>query len=93
MAPRSCSSFLAYMTAWMTTLAWQALAVSVGYIIATMLQGIIVLTASLVVAVALTVLGVAVGTSPQRMVLWMLGSLLILAVGLCAYGHLTQRKR
>ncbi|KAI1764098.1 putative GABA transporter [Hypoxylon sp. FL1150] len=44
MAPRSCSAFLAYMTAWMTTLAWQSLAVSVGYIIATMLQGIIVLT-------------------------------------------------
>lgn len=44
MAPESCGSFLAYMTAWMTTLAWQALAVSVGYIIATMLQGIIVLT-------------------------------------------------
>ncbi|KAI2618103.1 putative GABA transporter [Hypoxylon sp. NC1633] len=44
MAPESCATFLAYMTAWMTTLAWQALAVSVGYIIATMLQGIIVLT-------------------------------------------------
>ncbi|KAL7622854.1 polyamine transporter tpo5 [Parahypoxylon ruwenzoriense] len=44
MAPESCSTFLAYMTAWMTTLAWQALAVTVGYIIATMLQGIIVLT-------------------------------------------------
>ncbi|KAI5861113.1 putative GABA transporter [Durotheca rogersii] len=44
MAPESCSTFLTYMTAWMTTLAWQALAVSVGYIIATMLQGIIVLS-------------------------------------------------
>ncbi|QSZ36871.1 hypothetical protein DSL72_006754 [Monilinia vaccinii-corymbosi] len=43
MAPASYNNFLAYITAWLTVLAWQALAISVGYIIATMLQGIVVL--------------------------------------------------
>ncbi|KAI0537897.1 amino acid transporter [Xylaria digitata] len=44
MAPPSWSSFLAYVTGWLTTLAWQALAVSVSYIVATLLQGIIALS-------------------------------------------------
>ncbi|KAI1438258.1 amino acid transporter [Xylaria sp. CBS 124048] len=44
MAPTRCSAFLSYVTGWMTTLAWQALAVSISYIIATLLQGIIVLS-------------------------------------------------
>ena len=43
MAPPWCRNFLAYLTAWVTTTAWQAMAVSTGYIIATMLQGIVVL--------------------------------------------------
>ncbi|GAW20777.1 hypothetical protein ANO14919_102880 [Xylariales sp. No.14919] len=43
MAPDAWSAFLAYTTGWLTTLAWQALAVSVAYITATLLQGIIVL--------------------------------------------------
>lgn len=51
------------------------------------------LAASLFVAAALTVLGVVVGTAPQRMVLWMLGALIVLALGLWAYGHLTRQKR
>ncbi|KAI1823338.1 amino acid transporter [Xylaria intraflava] len=44
MAPPAYSTFLAYVTGWLTTLSWQALAVSVSYIIATLLQGIVVLS-------------------------------------------------
>lgn len=44
MAPPSWSAFLSYVTGWLTTLAWQALAVSVSYIVATLLQGIILLS-------------------------------------------------
>ncbi|GAB1319326.1 polyamine transporter tpo5 [Madurella fahalii] len=43
LAPEACANFLVYITAWLTTTAWQAMAVSTGYIIATMLQGIVVL--------------------------------------------------
>ncbi|CAJ2502234.1 Uu.00g096280.m01.CDS01 [Anthostomella pinea] len=43
MAPASCSAFLTYLTAWLTTMSWQFIAVSIGYIISTMMQGIIVL--------------------------------------------------
>ncbi|KAH7304256.1 amino acid/polyamine transporter I [Stachybotrys elegans] len=43
LAPPSWSSFLSYMTAWLTTLAWQAVAATVAYIVATLLQGIIIL--------------------------------------------------
>ena len=56
-------------------------------------RAMIVLAASLLLAVAVTVTGVMVGTSPQRMVLWMLASLIILALGMWAYGHLTRAKR
>lgn len=44
MAPESCRSFLAYMTAWLTTLAWQAIAVSLGYLMSTLIQGVVVLS-------------------------------------------------
>lgn len=43
LAPESCQTFLSYLTAWLTTLSWQAIAVSLGYLIATLLQGIIIL--------------------------------------------------
>ena len=43
LAPESSRAFLAYITAWMTTTAWQAIAVSGCYLIATILQGIVVL--------------------------------------------------
>jgi amino acid transporter len=43
LAPESCRNFLVYLTAWLTTTAWQAIAVSTGYITATLLQGIVVL--------------------------------------------------
>lgn len=43
LAPESSRAFLAYATAWMTTLAWQAICVSACYLIATILQGIVVL--------------------------------------------------
>ncbi|KAK4031494.1 amino acid/polyamine transporter I [Parachaetomium inaequale] len=44
MAPKPLRNFLAYLTAWLTTLAWQAMAVSTAYIIATLLQGMIILS-------------------------------------------------
>lgn len=44
LAPESSQAFLAYITAWMTTLAWQAICVSACYLIATVLQGMIVLS-------------------------------------------------
>lgn len=56
-------------------------------------RGMTVLAASLTLAVAVTVIGVVVGTSPQRMVFWMLSSLVILALGLWAYGCVTRAKR
>jgi len=43
MAPESCGTFMAYLTAWLTTTAWQAFACSIGYLVATTLQGIVVL--------------------------------------------------
>ncbi|KAK5625192.1 hypothetical protein RRF57_000908 [Xylaria bambusicola] len=43
-APESCAAFLTYLTAWLTTLAWQAAALTSNYTTATILQGIIVLT-------------------------------------------------
>ncbi len=43
LAPTSVATFLTYMTAWLTAIAWQAIAASVGYLIATLLQGIVVL--------------------------------------------------
>lgn len=44
LAPQSCRKFLTYLTAWLSTLAWQANAVTASYLIATTLQGIVVLT-------------------------------------------------
>ncbi|KAI1454252.1 amino acid transporter [Annulohypoxylon moriforme] len=43
LAPPSTATFLTYMIAWLTAIAWQAIATSVGYLIATLLQGIVVL--------------------------------------------------
>ncbi|KAH8882453.1 putative GABA permease [Thozetella sp. PMI_491] len=43
LAPAPWSPFLSYLTAWLTVLAWQAMAVSNGYTIATFLQGTVVL--------------------------------------------------
>lgn len=43
LAPKRVSNFLCYQTAWLTTLAWQAISCMVGYLIATLLQGIIAL--------------------------------------------------
>ncbi|KAK4216303.1 choline transport protein [Rhypophila decipiens] len=43
LAPESCRNFLVYITAWLTTIAWQAMGVSCGYLTATLIQGIVVL--------------------------------------------------
>ncbi|KAI1372106.1 amino acid transporter [Hypoxylon crocopeplum] len=43
MAPESCANFLSYLTAWLTTLAWQAIAITTSYSVATIIQGIVVL--------------------------------------------------
>jgi amino acid transporter len=43
MAPKSCANFLSYLTAWLTTLAWQAISITTSYSIATLIQGIVVL--------------------------------------------------
>jgi amino acid transporter len=44
MAPKSCSNFLAYLSGWLTTLAWEATAITTSYLTATTIQGIVVLT-------------------------------------------------
>ncbi|KAI0112208.1 amino acid transporter [Nemania sp. FL0031] len=44
MAPRSCSNFFAYLSGWLTTLAWEASAITTSYLTATTLQGLVVLT-------------------------------------------------
>ncbi|KAI1277947.1 amino acid transporter [Xylaria sp. FL0933] len=43
LAPSSAARFLTYMTAWFTAIAWQAIGAAVGYLIATLLQGTVVL--------------------------------------------------
>ncbi|KAI0020711.1 amino acid transporter [Xylariomycetidae sp. FL0641] len=43
LAPESAATFLAYLVAWLTTISWQAMSATVGYLIATLLQGIVVL--------------------------------------------------
>ncbi|KAI1414623.1 amino acid transporter [Hypoxylon sp. FL1857] len=50
MSPKSCSNFLSYFTAWITTLAWQTTTIMVNYINATLLQGIVVLARPIYVA-------------------------------------------
>ncbi|KAI0019382.1 amino acid transporter [Xylariomycetidae sp. FL0641] len=44
MAPESCANFLAYLTAWLTTLAWQAISITTSYSISTLIQGLVVLS-------------------------------------------------
>ncbi len=87
MAPKSCSNFLAYLTAWLTTLAWQSLAVSVGYAVATLLQGIIILGNPTYVAVpwhtvlitwATCLFAVAMNSFTTRMLAKVEGLILIL---------------
>ncbi|KAI1105608.1 putative GABA transporter [Jackrogersella minutella] len=43
MAPESCANFFTYLTAWLTTLAWQAIAITTTYLITTTLQGVVAL--------------------------------------------------
>lgn len=42
-APESCKNFLSYLTAWLTISAWQSIACSTGYGIATLIQGMVAL--------------------------------------------------
>ncbi|KAI0835920.1 amino acid transporter [Hypoxylon sp. FL0890] len=51
MAPDSCANFLSYLTAWLTTLAWQAIAITTSYSVATIIQGIVVLAEPSYVAI------------------------------------------
>ena len=44
MAPKSCRSFLAYITGWLTTLGWQTSGASTGYLVATIIQGMVVMS-------------------------------------------------
>ncbi|KAF2872028.1 amino acid/polyamine transporter I [Massariosphaeria phaeospora] len=44
LAPAYCRNFLAYLTAWLTTAAWQVMAASTGYLLATLLQGMMVMS-------------------------------------------------
>ncbi|KAI1409005.1 putative GABA transporter [Hypoxylon sp. FL1857] len=43
-APESCAAFLTYVVAWLTTLAWQAMAITSSYTTTTILLGIVVLS-------------------------------------------------
>lgn len=43
MAPEFGRTFLTYLTAWLTTMSWQFIAIAIGYITTTMIQGIAVL--------------------------------------------------
>jgi choline transport protein len=44
LAPRSCQRFLSYLTGWMTSIGWQALVASTGYIAGTLIQTLVVIT-------------------------------------------------
>jgi len=43
------------------------------------------------VAIALIIVGMLLGTSPSRMVFWMLASLAAMAIGLFFYGRSSRR--
>ncbi|OTA99028.1 hypothetical protein M426DRAFT_325490 [Hypoxylon sp. CI-4A] len=51
MAPDRYANFLSYLTAWLTTLAWQVIAITTSYSVATIIQGIVVLAKPEYVAV------------------------------------------
>ena len=44
LAPRSCSKFLSYLTGWMAIAGWQGSVASAGFLMATMIQGLIKMT-------------------------------------------------
>ncbi|KAH8892815.1 putative GABA permease [Thozetella sp. PMI_491] len=44
LAPASCRKFLGYLTAWLTLTGWQAFLASGGYLIGTLIQGLVILT-------------------------------------------------
>lgn len=44
LAPENSKKFLSYLTAWLTTTAWQAMGAATAYLLATLMQGMIVLT-------------------------------------------------
>ncbi|KHN94793.1 choline transport protein [Metarhizium album ARSEF 1941] len=44
LAPRSCSKFLSYITAWLTIGGWQGACASVGFLTGTMIQGLVIFT-------------------------------------------------
>ncbi|TVY75752.1 Choline transport protein [Lachnellula suecica] len=87
MAPQSCNKFLTYMTAWLTVTAWQALALSVGYITATLLQGIVVLAnptyvpkpwQTVLIIWAVTLFSVAMNSTTSRTLAKFEGLILVL---------------
>ncbi|KAI1385648.1 amino acid transporter [Hypoxylon trugodes] len=51
MAPEWCANFLSYLTAWLTTLAWQVIAITTSYSVATIIQGLVVLAKPTYVAI------------------------------------------
>ncbi|EED14428.1 amino acid transporter, putative [Talaromyces stipitatus ATCC 10500] len=44
LAPSSCQRFLSYLTGWMTSVGWQALVASTGYIAGTLIQTLVAIT-------------------------------------------------
>ncbi|KAI1378114.1 putative GABA transporter [Hypoxylon crocopeplum] len=87
MAPKSCSNFLTYLTAWLTTLAWQAMAITTSYLITTTLQGIVVLARpsyiplpwhTLLIMWAATSLAVLINSTTGRFLARLEGLILIL---------------
>ncbi|KAI0517029.1 putative GABA transporter [Xylaria bambusicola] len=86
-APESCAAFLTYLTAWLTTLAWQAAALTSNYTTATILQGIIVLTTpsyvarqwhTILIIYAVTFFTVAINFTTSRTLAKIEGLILIL---------------
>jgi hypothetical protein len=54
-------------------------------------SGTAILITALAVAVALVVVGALLDTAPSNMVVWMLGGLVAMAIGLFLYGRASRR--
>lgn len=87
LAPESSQAFLCYLTAWMTTIAWQAMVATSAFLLATLLQGMIVLghpnyspTAwqTVLLIWAIVLLGVLINSTTGRALAKLEGLILVL---------------
>ncbi|OJJ45100.1 hypothetical protein ASPZODRAFT_27113 [Penicilliopsis zonata CBS 506.65] len=76
LSPPSCQRFLSYLTGWMTTVGWQALVASTGYISGTLIQTLVIITVpgyeatswqGTLIIFAVLLFGFAINTAARRL--------------------------